>query len=350
MKGRLILENGMIFDGECFGYLKDSIGEVVFNTGMTGYQEILTDPSYYGQIVVMTYPLIGNYGINYEDTQSKNVKVRGFVVRETCHSPSNWRNEISFDAYLKEEKIIGIKGLDTRHLTKVISKEGALRGIITTDNLTYNDATRLLQTNPTLNAVKSVTTRNIEKIEGNGKHMAIIDLGIKSNIIKSFKDRDFRITIMPAFSTFSEIMAIEPDCVFLSNGPGDPKELASVIDTAKRIIGKIPITGICLGHQIIALACGADTEKMKYGHRGSNHPVKNLKSQRVTITSQNHGYVVIQNTLPDDVEITHVNMNDFTIEGIKNESKKLMSVQFHPEASPGPGESHYIFDEFMTLM
>ncbi len=350
MKGRLILENGMTFEGECFGYLRDSIGEVVFNTGMTGYQEILTDPSYYGQIVVMTYPLIGNYGINYDDIQSKNVKVKGFVVRETCHSPSNWRNEISFDSYLKEEKIIGIKGLDTRYLTKVISSEGALRGIITTGDFTYNDVKRLLMTNPTLNAVKSVTTKKVERIAGYGKHVVIIDLGIKSNIIKSFRDRGFSITIMPAFSSYDEIMDLKPDCVFLSNGPGDPKELTDVINTVKKLIGKIPVTGICLGHQIIALACGADTEKMKYGHRGSNHPVKNLKTQRVTITSQNHGYVIIENTLPDDFEITHVNMNDFTVEGIKNDAKKLMSVQFHPEASPGPGESSYIFDEFITLM
>lgn len=350
MKGRLILENGMMFEGECFGYLKDSVGEVVFNTGMTGYQEILTDPSYYGQIVVMTYPLIGNYGINYDDVQSKNVKVKGFVVRETCHSPSNWRNEISFEAYLKEERIIGIKGIDTRYLAKVISREGALRGIITTAKLSYNDVKRLLDTNPTLNAVRTVTVREMEKINGKGKHVAIIDLGIKSNIIKSFKDRDFKITLMPAFSTCNEIMDVKPDCVFLSNGPGDPKEIYDVIDTVKALIGKIPIMGICLGHQIIALACGADTQKMKYGHRGSNHPVKNLKTQRVTITSQNHGYVVIEDTLPEDFEITHINMNDFTVEGIKNESKKLMSVQFHPEASPGPGESNYIFDEFMTLL
>lgn len=350
MKGRLILENGMVFEGECFGYLKDNIGEVVFNTGMTGYQEILTDPSYYGQIVVMTYPLIGNYGINYDDVQSKNVKVKGFVVRETCHSPSNWRNEISFEAYLKEERIIGIKGIDTRYLTKVISREGALRGIITTGNLNFNDVKRLLDTNPTLNAVKTVTVREMERIDGQKKHVAVIDLGIKSNIIKSFKDRDFRITIMPAFSTYDEIMGVKPDCVFLSNGPGDPKEISDVIETVKALIGKIPVMGICLGHQIIALACGADTQKMKYGHRGSNHPVKNLKTQRVTITSQNHGYVVIEDTLPEDFEITHINMNDFTVEGIKNESKKLMSVQFHPEASPGPGESSYIFDEFMTLI
>jgi carbamoyl-phosphate synthase small subunit len=350
MKGRLVLENGMVFEGECFGYLKDSIGEVVFNTGMTGYQEILTDPSYYGQIVVMTYPLIGNYGINYDDLQSKNIKVKGFVVRETCNSPSNWRNEISFDSYLKEEKIIGIKGLDTRYLTKIISSKGALRGIITTSNLAYSDVKRLLDTDPTLNAVKSVTTRSIERIAGKGKHVAIIDLGIKNNIVKSFIDRDFMITIMPAFSTLTEIMELNPDCVFLSNGPGDPKELSVVIDTVRSLIGKIPVTGICLGHQIIALACGADTEKMKYGHRGSNHPVKNLKTERVTITSQNHGYVIIENTLPEDFEITHINMNDFTIEGIRHDAKKLMSVQFHPEASPGPGESSYIFDEFMKLM
>jgi carbamoyl-phosphate synthase small subunit len=350
MKGKLILENGIEFQGKCFGYLGNSYGEVVFNTGMTGYQEILTDPSYYGQIVVMTYPLIGNYGVNLDDLQSEKVKVKGFVVRELCSSPSNWRNEMSLSSYLKEEKIIGIEGIDTRHLTKLIRNNGTLKGVITTEDVTFEDIKERFSENPTKQAVRAVSRKDVLEIKGTGKRITILDLGVKENIINSFKKRNCNITVMPAYSTYDEIIATNPDSLFLSNGPGDPKELVEIINTVKLIIGKLPIIGICLGHQIISLACGADTEKMKFGHRGSNHPVKNIINQKVTITSQNHGYVVKDNTIPENFEITHINMNDFTIEGIKNEEKKLMCVQFHPEACPGPIESNYIFDDFLSII
>lgn len=349
MKGKLILENGMEFEGKCFGYLEESFGEVVFNTGMTGYQEILTDPSYYGQIVVMTYPLIGNYGINFDDVQSESAKVKGFVVRELCDNPSNWRNEMSLNAYLKEERIIGIEGVDTRHLTKLIRNSGTMKGIIVTEG-SQIDVDKYFENNPVENAVKMVTRKEELSIDGSHKKVTILDLGTKTNIINSFIERNCRVTILPAFSTIDEIMNTNPDCLFLSNGPGDPKDLKEIIENVKKIIGKMPIIGICLGHQIIALACGADTEKMKYGHRGSNHPVKNLLNEKVTITSQNHGYVVKKDTIPKDFEITHINMNDFTVEGIRNIDKKLMSVQFHPEACPGPHESKYIFDDFLSIV
>jgi carbamoyl-phosphate synthase small subunit len=349
MKGKLILENGVELEGKCFGYLKKSFGEVVFNTGMTGYQEILTDPSYYGQIVVMTYPLIGNYGVNFDDIQSESAKVKGFVVRELCDKPSNWRNEMSLNAYLKEEKIIGIQGIDTRYLTKLIRNSGTMKGIIVTGENTI-DLAEYFKKNPVEDAVKKITRKKILRIDGSGKKVTILDLGTKTNIVNSFKKRNCMVTILPAFSTIGEIMDTDPDCLFLSNGPGDPKDLTEVIENVKGIIGKMPVIGICLGHQLIALACGADTEKMKYGHRGSNHPVKNLLTEKVTITSQNHGYVVKKDTIPEDFEVTHINMNDFTVEGIRNMDKKLMSVQFHPEACPGPHESNYIFDDFLSIV
>ena len=349
MKGKLILENGVELEGKCFGYLEESFGEVVFNTGMTGYQEILTDPSYYGQIVVMTYPLIGNYGVNFDDIQSESAKVKGFVVRELCDKPSNWRNEMSLNSYLKEEKIIGIQGIDTRYLTKLIRNSGTMKGIIVTEKNTI-DLVEYFKKNPVEDAVKKVTRKDSVTIEGTGKKVTILDLGVKTNIVNSFKERNCKVTVLPALSTIDDIMETNPDFLFLSNGPGDPKDLTEVIENVKGIIGKLPVIGICLGHQVIALACGADTEKMKYGHRGSNHPVKNLFTEKVTITSQNHGYVVKKDTIPEDFEVTHINMNDFTVEGIRNMDKKLMSVQFHPEACPGPHESNYIFDDFLSIV
>lgn len=350
MKGKLILENGLTLEGEIFGHLQETIGEVVFNTGMTGYQEILTDPSYFGQIVVMTYPLIGNYGVNYEDLQSSSVKVKGLIVRETCQGPSNWRNEMDLESYMKEEKIMGIKGMDTRYLTKLIRQNGTLKGMITGQDIQYEQVKKLFTHNPTKDAVKQVSTKEIYKIPGQNLQIAVLDLGIKKNILQSFTKRDCQLTVFPAHTSASEILSSNPDGVFLSNGPGDPKELDDVIKTVKSLIGSIPIIGICLGHQVIALSCGGDTEKMVYGHRGSNHPVKNVMTDRVTITSQNHGYVVKKETIPDDFQITHINMNDQSIEGFKSLDRKVMSVQFHPEASPGPEESSYIFDDFITMI
>lgn len=350
MKAQLILENGVVFNGKAFGYIKETVGEVVFNTGMTGYQEVLTDPSYYGQIVTMTYPLIGNYGINIEDIESKSVKVRGFIVRENCQAPSNWRCEFELEDYLKRNKIIGLEGIDTRALTKIIRNNGTMRGIITVRELTPAQIKTKLDSFNNTNAVNEVTCQEMQVIEGEGPHIAMIDYGMKNNIIRSFKRRGCKMTIVPARTTAAEILALNPDGIFLSNGPGDPKDIGTGIDEIKKLMGVKPITGICLGHQILALAMGADTEKLKFGHRGANHPVKDLQTGRVMITSQNHGYVVVNDTLPKDVEVTHLNLNDYTIEGMRDLTKQIYSIQFHPEACPGPHDTDPIFDEFVAMM
>ncbi len=345
MKAKLILENGMIFEGKAFGYLKESVGEVVFTTGMTGYQEVLTDPSYYGQIVTMTYPLIGNYGINLEDMESDSVKVSGFIVREKCNLPSNFRCELDLDNYLKQEKVIGLEGIDTRALTKVLRNSGTMKGIITLENVDDEYVQERIESFSNKNAVKSVTSKDTYVIEGTGKHVAIMDFGIKTNIIRNFKKRGCKITVFPATATAEEVLNVNPDLVFLSNGPGDPEDLDFVVENVKKIVGKKPIVGICLGHQLLALTLGGKTTKLKFGHRGCNHPVKDLERNIVHITSQNHGYVV--QTLPDNMEITHVNINDGTVEGMKHKELPIYSVQFHPEASAGPQDSEYIFDRFL---
>ena len=345
MKAKLILENGMIFEGKAFGYLKESVGEVVFTTGMTGYQEVLTDPSYYGQIVTMTYPLIGNYGINLEDMESDSVKVSGFIVREKCKLPSNFRCELDLDNYLKQEKVIGLEGIDTRALTKVLRNSGTMKGIITLENVDDEYVKERLESFSNKNAVKSVTAKDSYVIEGTGKHVAIMDFGIKTNIIRNFKKRGCKITVFPATATAEEVLNVNPDLVFLSNGPGDPEDLDFVVENVKKIVGKKPIVGICLGHQLLALTLGGKTTKLKFGHRGCNHPVKDLERNIVHITSQNHGYVV--QTLPENMEVTHVNINDGTVEGMKHKQLPIYSVQFHPEASAGPQDSEYIFDRFL---
>jgi len=350
MKAQLILENGVVFNGKAFGYIKETVGEVVFNTGMTGYQEVLTDPSYYGQIVTMTYPLIGNYGINIDDIESASVKVRGFIVRENCQAPSNWRCEFELDDYLKRNKIIGLEGIDTRALTKIIRNSGTMRGIITVRELTPAQIKTKLDSFNNTHAVDEVTCKEMKVIEGDGPHIAMIDYGMKNNIIRSFSRRGCKMTVVPAKTTAEEILALNPDGIFLSNGPGDPKDIGTGIDEIKKLMGVKPMTGICLGHQILALAMGANTEKLKFGHRGANHPVKDLQTGRVMITSQNHGYVVVDNTLPKSVEVTHVNLNDYTIEGMRDLEHNIYSIQFHPEACPGPHDTDPIFDEFVAMM
>ena len=345
MKAKLILENGMVFEGKAFGHLKDSVGEVVFTTGMTGYQEVLTDPSYYGQIVTMTYPLIGNYGINLEDMESDSPKVRGFIVREKCNLPNNFRCELELEDFLKQNKIVGLEGIDTRALTKVLRNNGTMRGIIAIDELDKSDIDEKIKFFSNKEAVKTVTTKKSYTVEGKGKHVAVIDFGIKQNILRCFKKRGCKLTVFPADTKAEDILAINPDLVFLSNGPGDPEDLPEVIENIKKIVGKKPIVGICLGHQLLGLTLGGQTTKLKFGHRGCNHPVKDLETNKVTITSQNHGYVV--QTLPEDVEATHININDGTIEGMKHKKLPIFSVQFHPEASAGPQDSEYIFDKFM---
>ena len=345
MKAKLILENGMIFEGKAFGYLKESVGEVVFTTGMTGYQEVLTDPSYYGQIVTMTYPLIGNYGINLEDQESDSVKVSGFIVREKCNLPSNFRCELDLDNYLKQQKVIGLEEIDTRALTKVLRNSGTMKGVIALDNVEDDYIKDKIENYSNKEAVKNVTTKSTYSIEGKGKHVAIMDFGIKNNIIRNFKKRGCKITVFPANTSAEEILDVNPDLVFLSNGPGDPEDAGYAIENIKKIVGKKPLVGICLGHQLLALALGGKTEKLKFGHRGCNHPVKDLEKNIVHITSQNHGYVV--ESLPDNIEVTHVNINDGTVEGMKHKDLPIYSVQFHPEASAGPKDSEYIFDRFL---
>lgn len=348
MKAKLILENGDVFIGKAFGYLEDSVGELVFNTGMTGYQELLTDPSYYGQIVVATYPLIGNYGINLEDMQSKSVKVKGFVIKEDAKLPNNWRCELTIDGFLKQYKIVGFKGVDTRHLTKLIRDNGAMKAIITIKDLSEEEIKERFASFSNTEAVKAVTTKENYEIEGEGKRVAILDYGIKRNIIESFKKRGCAVKVFNAFASAEEILEWNPDAVFLSNGPGDPEDLEGPIETIKNLIGKKVIWGICLGHQLLALALGGKTEKLKFGHRGCNHPVKDLEKNKIFISSQNHGYVV--NVIPEGCELTHLNMNDNTVEGMKHEGLNIRCVQFHPEASPGPEETAYIFDDFLAML
>lgn len=346
MKAKLILENGTIFNGTAFGYLKETVGEVVFNTGMTGYEEALTDPSYYGQIVTMTYPLIGNYGINLDDMESDSPKVKGFIVREKCNYPNNFRCELEIDTYLKQNKILGLEGIDTRALTKILRNNGTMKGIITLDTFNDDEVKQKLKNFNNKNAVKNVTTKTVHTIEGNGKHVAILDFGIKSNIIKSFVQRGCKVTLLPAYTSSEEILKLDPDLIFLSNGPGDPEDLLEPIKNIKDLVGKKPIVGICLGHQLLALALGGKTEKLKFGHRGCNHPVKDLEENKVHITSQNHGYYVAK--VPEDMEITHISLNDQTVEGMKHKKLPIFSVQFHPEACPGPHDSDYIFDKFIS--
>jgi carbamoyl-phosphate synthase small subunit len=347
MKGKLVLENGIIFEGNIFGYEGESVGEVVFNTGMTGYQEIMTDPSYYGQIVTMTYPLIGNYGINLEDMESSFPKVKGLIVREKCDDPNNFRCEIELDEFMKQNKITGLEGIDTRALTKLLRNSGTMKGIITSEKISAFDLDKKLQSYDNTDAVMRVTTNNIYNIEGSGKHVAVMDFGIKDNILRCFKKRGCSITVFPADSKADEIIGVDPDLIFLSNGPGDPQDLNGPIETIKKLIGKKPIAGICLGHQLLALAMGGKTDKLKFGHRGCNHPVKDICENRVYITSQNHGYYV--SILPEEMEITHISLNDNTIEGMKHKNLPIFSVQFHPEASPGPRDIEGIFDKFLAL-
>ena len=347
MKAKLILENGMEFQGSAIGYLEETVGEVVFNTGMTGYQEVLTDPSYFGQIVTMTYPLIGNYGLNLEDMESKSPKVKGFIVREACDYPNNFRCEMKLEDYLKNNKIMALEKVDTRALTKVLRNSGTMKGIITLEELSEAYVDKKLKEYSNKTAVEQVTTKESYNIEGTGKHVAVLDFGIKENILRSFKARGCKLTVFPANTAGEEVLKVNPDMIFLSNGPGDPEDLREAIENIKALVGKKPIVGICLGHQLLALALGGKTSKLKFGHRGCNHPVKDLEANRVYITSQNHGYYVEH--LPENMVATHVSMNDDTIEGMRHKTLPIFSVQFHPEACPGPRDVNYIFDKFLEV-
>ncbi len=365
MKALVMLEDGTYFWGKSFTIRGETFGEIVFNTGMTGYQEILTDPSYKGQIVTMTYPLIGNYGVNSEDWESEDIHVAGFIVKEYQPFYSNWRAEKSLGDWLKEKGILAVERIDTRALTRHLRLFGAMKGGITTETLDPKKFLEKIKESPDYvgrDFVKEVTSKeiyyygkkgkeNIKTFKNEGKYkIAVIDCGLKLNQLRIFVEKEAECLIFPAYTSFKEILACNPDGIFVSNGPGDPAVLNYVVSTVKELLGKKPIFGICLGHQIIGQALGATTFKLKFGHRGINHPVLNLFNKKVEITSQNHGFCVKKEELPKDAVVTHINLNDETLEGIFVPDLNIMSVQYHPENAPGPHDSLYLFDAFFNLI
>ena len=356
MKAILALADGTIFEGESFGAPGETVGEIVFNTSMTGYQEILTDPSYNGQIVTMTYPLIGNYGWNKFDTESVKPQVEGFIVREYSNYHSNWRSEGSLGDYLTMHGIVGIQGIDTRALTKRLRINGVMEGTISTDNLRPEPLVRKARNFGGMGGrdlVKKVTCTSTYQWEepAQKKHRVVaIDFGIKHNILRMLQKHHCELLVVPAKTSADEILANDPDGIFLSNGPGDPDAIDYGVQTIRGLIGKKPIFGICLGHQLMSLAIGAKTFKLKFGHRGSNHPVQRLDTKQIEITSQNHGFCVDIDSLPNSATITHINLNDQTLEGIELTDSPTFSVQYHPEASPGPHDASYLFQKFSDLM
>lgn len=386
MKAILALEDETYFEGESFGATGECTGEVVFNTSMTGYQEVLTDPSYKGQIVAMTYPLIGNYGCNLEDLESNGPKVEGFIVREYSEYYSNWRAEISLGDFLEEHGIVGIQEIDTRALTRKLRVHGVMKGVISTDDLDPQSLISKAKESPGLvgrDLVREVTcdapflweergnplgvnpdssTNNEElqlSIDFSKKargpvetkyNVVALDLGVKYNILRRLRWYGCKVTVLPGNTSAEQILDYDPDGIFLSNGPGDPEGAPYVVETVKKLIGTRPIFGICFGHQFLGLAFGGKKFKMKFGHRGANHPVKNLDTGRVEITTQNHGFCVDLDSLPDEIEITHINLNDQTLEGLRHKELPIFSVQYHPEASPGPHDTDYLFENFVQLM
>lgn len=353
MKAFLILEDGTVFSGTSIGAEKEVFSEIVFNTSMTGYLEVLTDPSYAGQAVVMTYPLIGNYGICKQDMESKKAWPNGYIVRELSRLPSNFRCEESIQKFLIDQNIPGISGIDTRALTKILREKGTMNGCITTnENYNLDEILPQLKQYTTGNVVEKVTCDQTTVLEANGKKVALLDFGAKNNIPKSLHERGCEVTIYPAFTSAEEILAAKPDGIMLTNGPGDPKDCGSIIAEVKKLYDSdVPIFAICLGHQLMALAAGGDTHKMKYGHRGGNHPVKDLSTGRVYISSQNHGYVVDVNKMDKKkAKVSFINVNDQSVEGLDYLGKNIFTVQFHPEACPGPQDSSYLFDRFIKMM
>ncbi len=382
----LALENGKFLKGYNFGAEGESAGEVVFNTGMTGYQEVLTDPSYHRQIVTMTYPLIGNYGINSEDFESDRPYVAGFVVKEYCRNPSNYRMTETLDNFLVRYGIIGIEGIDTRELVRTIREKGAMRGVLSTNDLDPQSLVKKAKASPMMvgaDLVKEVTCsetyyvmetpESIEKrlYERDAKAyhsdfarvskeefdcssltlIAAFDYGIKYNILRKLIGRGCKVAVLPAETTAEETLALKPDGIFLSNGPGDPEAVKYAIETIRNLLGKKPIFGICLGHQLLGLALGGMTYKLKFGHHGENQPVMDSSTCKVEISSQNHGFAVLPGSIPDNAStITHINLNDNTVEGLVSEKLKAFSVQYHPESSPGPHDSDYLFDRFIELV
>lgn len=356
MKAFLILEDGNIFTGESIGTPKEVISEIVFNTGMTGYLEVLTDPSYAGQSVVMTYPLIGNYGICYEDMESVTPWPDAFIVRELSRMPSNFRNQESIQSFLERHGIPGIQGIDTRALVKLLRNKGTMNGMITTNqNFKLSEVLKRIRQYKVEKVVAKTTRKEITVIPAIGEtkfKVALMDYGLKNNIPRSLAKRGCEVTIYPAFTKAKEVLLSNPDGIMLSNGPGDPKECTDIIQEVKKLYDSdVPIFAICLGHQLLALANGCDTEKMTYGHRGANHPVKDLRTGRVYISTQNHGYMVKKETIPSGIaKVSFINVNDNTVEGLHYIGKPVSSVQFHPEACAGPYDSEFLFDEFIKSM
>lgn len=347
----ICLANGDIFEGKSFGAKGEVLGELVFTTGMGGYIETLTDPSYYGQIVMQTFPLIGNYGFINEDTESKKSAVSAYIVRENCESPSNFRSDCTLDKYLKDNNIVGVYDVDTREITKIIREHGVMNAVIT-DNPRKIDMYKL-KTYEIRDAVKSVSCSKpyMSASEQHKYNVVLIDYGTKKNIIRELNKRDCNVAVVPYNTRAEDILSLNPDGIMLSNGPGNPQENTDAIKELKKLIGKKPIFAICLGHQLLALAMGGKTTKLKYGHRGVNQPVKNLETGRTFISSQNHGYAVINETVElAGGKVSYINANDKTCEGIEYQSKKAFSVQFHPEACSGPRDTRFIFDKFIDMM
>ena len=355
MNAYLLLANGMVFAGQSVGAEGVTVGEVVFATGMVGFQETLTDPSYYGQIITQTYPLIGNYGMNSQDYESDRVWCRGYIVREACAHPSNWRCETTLDQFLKDQNVIGIQGVDTRFLTRTIRESGVMNGAISTeiqpeDKAAVAELMEEVKAYTIVDAVKTTTCKEPRVYNPEGDiHVALLDLGCKENIVRCLVKRGCKVTVVPSFTTAEQLAELNPDGLMLSNGPGDPAENVQVIANIRDMLDTgIPAFGICLGHQLTALAAGASTVKMKYGHRGANQPVTDFALERTFITSQNHGYAVLGDTLPAGTgRVSHVNANDKTCEGIEYLQWNCFTVQFHPEANGGPKDTEFLFDRFL---
>jgi carbamoyl-phosphate synthase small subunit len=368
VKAILLLEDGTVFEGKSFGAIGQKCGEVVFNTSMTGYQEILTDPSYNEQIITMTYPLIGNVGTNELDWESRKVFASGFIVKENCNYPSSWRNSGSMSNYLKLNRVIGLEGIDTRALVKHIRTEGAMRGIISSMEFNISRLREKLKKYPGLldrDIVKNVTVKKPyhwdqevtdilagqEKKPAGEYRIVAFDFGIKLNILRLLRSHSCDVLVVPAKTSVEYVLSRKPDGVFLSNGPGDPGGVEYAINEIRKMLGRVPIFGICLGHQLLALALGAKRFKLKFGHHGANHPVKNLLTSQIEITCQNHGFCIDIDTLKDtDAQLTHINLNDQTLEGFRCRNIPAFCVQYHPEASPGPHDSSYLFEIFTKLM